>query len=94
MARGMTPDIMFRYLAERNGLDPDKDMTLDYSFPTHIELANAIAAGIADLGVISEPMVSMVMKKNPAVHPIIDFNHEWIKLFGDQHSFCTNCTSG
>ena len=87
MARGMTPDIMFRYLAERNGLDPGKDMTLDYSFPTHIELANAIAAGISDLGVISEPMVSMVMKKNPAVHPIIDFNHEWIKLFGDSIPF-------
>ncbi len=47
MGRGMTPDIMFRYLARRHGLDPDKDMILDYSFPTHIELANAIAAGIA-----------------------------------------------
>jgi len=87
MARGMTPDIMFRYLAERNGLDVDKDVTLDYSFPTHIELANAIASGMADLGVISEPLVSMVMKKNPAVHPLINFNRSWEDLFNDTIPF-------
>ena len=87
MARGMTPDIMFRFLAEQNGLDPDKDIIADYSFPTHIELANAIAAGIADLGVISEPLVSMVMKENPDVHPIIDFNKAWTDIFGDSVPF-------
>lgn len=82
MGRGMTPDIMFRYLAERNGLEPDRDMELDYSFPTHIELANAISAGVSELGVISEPMVSLVMARNPSVRPLINFNREWIRLFG------------
>ena len=83
MAKGNTPDVLFRYLANANGIDPEKDMQLDYSFPGHIELANAIASEITDLGVISEPMVSLVQQKNPKVRPLMDMNMEWEKVFGD-----------
>jgi len=82
MAKGMTPDVMFRYLLKTNGLSPDKDVKLDYSFPTHIELANAVASGKAKLGVISEPLVSMVMAKNAKVSPIFSLNKEWKKETG------------
>jgi NitT/TauT family transport system substrate-binding protein len=82
MARGMTPDVLFQYLLEKNGLDPQKDITLDYSFPTHIDLANAVAAGRAELGVISEPMVSLVIQKNKQVRAIFDLNREWEKIQG------------
>jgi NitT/TauT family transport system substrate-binding protein len=80
MAKGMTPDVLFRYLLEKNGVDPDKDLTLDYSFPTHIDLANAVAAGQAKIGVISEPLVSLVMQRNKEVRPIFDLNTEWEKI--------------
>ena len=80
MAKGMTPDVVFRYLLEQNGLNPDKDLTLDYRFPTHIDLANAMAAGQAKLAVISEPLVSLVMDKNKEVFPVFDLNHEWEKV--------------
>jgi len=79
MAKGMTPDVMFRYLLEKNGIDPREDVELDYSFPTHIELANAVASGRAGLAVISEPMVSMVMKKNNRIRPLISLNEAWKK---------------
>ncbi len=79
MAKGMTPDVMFRYLLKKNGLIPGKDVKLDYSFPTHIELANAVASGKAKLGVISEPLVSMVIQKNPDVKSIMSLNTEWKK---------------
>jgi NitT/TauT family transport system substrate-binding protein len=82
MARGMTPDVLFRYLLKRNGIIPDKDVMLDYGFPTHLELANAIAAGKVDLGVISEPMGSVVMNRNKNVHAILDLNSEWNKQLG------------
>lgn len=80
MAKGMTPDVLFKHLLLKNGINPDKDITLDYSFPTHIDLANAVAAGQAKLGVISEPLVSLVMQKNSAVHPLFDLNKEWQKV--------------
>ncbi|MDD4107452.1 MAG: ABC transporter substrate-binding protein [Prolixibacteraceae bacterium] len=82
MARGMTPDVLFRNLLIMNGVKPDQDITLDYSFPTHIDLANAVAAGRAELAVISEPLVSLVMKKNRNVRPVFDLNMEWEKLQG------------
>ncbi|MCD4833798.1 MAG: ABC transporter substrate-binding protein [Bacteroidales bacterium] len=80
MAKGMTPDVLFRHLLIKNGIDPEKDIELDYSFPTHVDLANAVAAGQADLGVISEPLVSLVMQKNKKVYPIFDLNKEWQKV--------------
>ncbi len=82
MAKGMVPDVVFRQLLEKNGIMPDKDITLDYSFPTHIDLANAVAAGQAELGVIAEPMVSMAMHRNKQLHTILDLNSEWNRLQG------------
>jgi NitT/TauT family transport system substrate-binding protein len=82
MARGMTPDVLFQYLLQKNGIDPQKDIILDYSFPTHIDLANAVAAGRAELGVISEPLVSLVIQKNKQVSAIFDLNREWEKIQG------------
>ncbi len=82
MGRGMTPDILFRYLLKSNNINPDKDISLDYSFPTHIEMANAIAAGQAKIGVVSEPQASLVMNKNKNVHLILDLNKEWEKEQG------------
>lgn len=77
MGKGMTPDVMFRYLAEKHGLVPDRDFSLNYSFNGHIELANALSAGIAELGVISEPMVSLIMSRNPDVKPLLSFDRSW-----------------
>jgi NitT/TauT family transport system substrate-binding protein len=87
MAKGNTPDVLFRYLATANGIIPEKDFTLDYSFPGHIDLANAIASRISDLGVISEPLVSLVQQKNPKIMPLLDLNLEWEKQFGDSIPF-------
>lgn len=83
MAKGMSPDELFRHLLLENGLIPDKDVELDYSFPTHIDLANAVAAGKAPLGVISEPLVSMVELRNEQVFSIFDLNDEWKKIHNE-----------
>jgi len=81
MGKGTTPDILFRYLLEKNGLIPDQDVLLDYSFPTHIDLANAVSAGEAPLAVISEPMVSLARSRNPEIVELMDLNVEWAKAF-------------
>jgi NitT/TauT family transport system substrate-binding protein len=79
MARGMTPDVMFRYLLRKNDIDPDKDVILDYSFPTHIDLANAVAAGQAELGIISEPLATLVTERNKDIRLIFALDKEWSK---------------
>lgn len=82
MARSMTPDLLFRHLLLKNGLDPDRDLTLDYSFPTHLNLANAIAAGQAEFGIMTEPFVSLIVRQNDSVRPIFDLGEEWDKVEG------------
>ena len=81
MAKGMTPDVLFKQLLIKNGINPEKDIQTDYSFPTHIDLANAVASGQAKMGVISEPLVSLVEEKNNHVKPIFDLNEEWEKVY-------------
>jgi len=83
MARGMTPDIVFRHLLEAHGLDAKASVSLDYSFPTHIDLANAVLANRASLAVLSEPMVSMVKARNKRVQPLFDLNAEWNHVHKD-----------
>ncbi len=87
MGRGMTPDIMFRYLLSRNGLKPDKDFFPDYSFPTHLELGNAVAAGNAGLAVLSEPMVTIANSRNPKVKRLLSLEDEWNRVSGDSVPF-------
>jgi NitT/TauT family transport system substrate-binding protein len=77
MGRGMTPDLVFRYLLDRHGLIPGEDVFLNYSFPAPNELANAIGAGIAEIGIISEPHTSIVTGMNPGIRRIIDLTRSW-----------------
>jgi len=81
MGKGTTPDVLFRYLLKVHDLIPDKDVILDYSFPTHIDLANAVSSGQAKLAVISEPLVSLARARNPDVVQIMDLNKEWADAF-------------
>ena len=80
MAKGMTPDVLFRHLLLSNGLEPYKDVDLDYRFPTHIDLANATMAGRAEMSVISEPYLSQALNENPSLHILMDLNVEWAKV--------------
>jgi NitT/TauT family transport system substrate-binding protein len=81
MGKGTTPDVLFRYLLNLHGIKPDQDVILDYSFPTHIDLANAVSAGQVRLAVISEPLVSLVRARTPSVRQMMDLNSEWAKAF-------------
>lgn len=77
MAKGMTPDIMFRHLLVKSGLEPYRDVDLDYRFPTHTDLANAAIAGCAQMCVLTEPYLSQVLNGNPDLHVLLDLNRIW-----------------
>ncbi|WP_418790399.1 ABC transporter substrate-binding protein [Phosphitispora sp. TUW77] len=91
MAKGMTPDICFRYMLEKNGIDPQKDVILDYRYPMPQDLAGAVAAGRANLAVLSEPMVSTLLAKNSSLKIILDLSREWDKSTEDQIPLPQTC---
>ena len=81
MGKGSSPDIIFRFLLNFHKLNPETDVTLDYSFPTHIDLANAVSAGKAPIAIISEPLATLAQAKNPSIRKIMDLNIEWGQAF-------------
>jgi NitT/TauT family transport system substrate-binding protein len=73
-------------LLERAGLQPGVDVNLNYSFPSHVELANVVRAERAELGVLSEPMASMVLDQNPNLVQALDLQAAWDSLHHHQVS--------
>jgi NitT/TauT family transport system substrate-binding protein len=74
--KGATPDIVFRDLAARNGLDPERDFTLDYSYG-QVELAQLMIAGKIDLACLPEPFVTRILAKKPGLKVVMDLQKEW-----------------
>ncbi|MCK7495303.1 MAG: alpha-hydroxy-acid oxidizing protein [Comamonadaceae bacterium] len=69
----------FGYLLEKNGIDPETDVVLDYSFPTHIDLANAVA-GIVRHGGAIRTVCHFGSGYELDVRTLFDLNLEWDKL--------------
>jgi NitT/TauT family transport system substrate-binding protein len=79
--QGATPDYLFRKLLKYSGLDPDKDVHLDYSLP-YPEAAMALAAGRIPYAILPEPFATMARLRNPSVHPLLDLGALWTKATG------------
>ena len=80
--RGLTAEILFRHLLTANGMDPDKDLELDYRFPGHIALANAAIASKVDFALLPEPFASQVLGADPEMHPLLDISALWAETEG------------
>jgi len=74
-SKGSSPDVVFRYLMAENGLTED-DTTLEY-MASHIELSQMMIAGEKTLGLLPEPMVTMVEIKNPELRTAINLQESW-----------------
>lgn len=77
MAKGMAPDILFRHLLLKSGIEPYRDVDLDYRFPSHSDLANAAMAGRVPMCVLTEPYLSQVLNANPDLHILLDLTQLW-----------------
>lgn len=81
LGRGLSPDIITRYLLKENGLDPEKDVTLNY-VQTSSELAPAFIAGKAAVSMMPEPALSTVLAKKKDTRIMVDLQEEWSLLNG------------
>lgn len=88
--KGSTPDLAFNYLLTKNGLDPEKDVELNY-FTTHNELAQAVIAGDIDVAVLPQPFVTMVTMQNKDIKISLDVEKEWQKVEGENSNLVMGC---
>lgn len=90
VAKGANADVVFKYLLKQNGIDPNKDVSLNYS-PSPVELAQMVIAGKTNIAVLPEPWVSLVLSKNPQVKIRMDLQAEWTKAVGKDTPFPQTC---
>ena len=89
-AKGAVPDLLFRYMLVKNGLNPEKDLTIQY-VGSPVGLAQLTAAGAASLAVLPEPWVTQVMEENPKVQVLLDFQKEWQQIEGQGQTYPQTC---
>ena len=77
--KGSTPEFGLRYLLEQSGLDPDKDVTVDWK-SEHAECVAALAAGTADLALLPQPFVTVAQGKLENLRVALDLTAEWDAL--------------
>jgi len=69
IGRGASPDIVFRYILEEEGLD--EAITVEYGY-AQVELSQLLIASRVNAGVLPEPFVTRVLAENPDLGIVAD----------------------
>ena len=77
--KGSTPEYALRYLLTENGIDPDKDVTIDWK-SEHSECVAALASGQATIALLPQPFVTVAQTKIEGLRMALDLTAEWDKL--------------
>ena len=77
--KGSTPEYALRYLLRENGIDPDRDIAIDWK-SEHAECVAALAAGQATIALLPQPFVTVAQSKIEGLRMAIDLNEVWNAL--------------
>lgn len=80
--KGATPEYALNYMLTANGIDPQKDVTIEYK-SEHSECAAALAANENAVAMLPQPFVTVAMSKNENIRIALDLTEEWEKVSGD-----------
>ncbi len=88
--QGANPEYVLRYILTKNGIDPDKDVTIEFRSEND-ELATLLATGEAKIALVPEPNVTTVKAKNADLRVALDVNEEWDKASGGESKLMMGC---
>lgn len=88
--QGATPEYALNYILRKNGLEPGKDVQVEYK-SEHAELASLAIAGKADIAVLPEPFVTQVLMKNKSAKIALNLTEEWNKATGNASVLTMGC---
>ena len=82
--KGTTPEYVLRYLLTKNGLDPDKDVKIEY-YSEASEVTAQMAASKKDaIAVLPQPYVTAAQLKDSSLRVVLDLTREWNKVCDTQ----------
>ena len=82
--KGTTPEYVLRYLLKKNGLDPDKDVKIEYYSEASEVTAQMAAARKDAIAVLPQPYVTAAQMKDSDLRVVLDLTREWNKVCDTQ----------
>lgn len=77
--KGSTPEYALRYILSENGIDPDKDVTIEWkSEPT--EVVGALSAAEEGIAMLPQPFVTVAQGSVEGLRVAIDLTEAWDAL--------------
>ena len=76
--KGATPEYALNYILEANGIDPEKDVTIEWK-SEHSECVAAMAADTTAIAMLPQPFVTTAQAKNSDIRVALDLTEEWDK---------------
>lgn len=76
--KGITPEYTLNYLLSSNGIDPQKDLTIEYKSEA-TEVAAILSESDDAIAMLPQPFVTTVMMNNDKVRVALDVAEEWEK---------------
>ena len=78
--KGTTPEYVLRYLLRANGLDPDKDVKIEYCSEATEVTAQMAKAKDKTLAVLPQPYVTAASMQDGTLRIALDLTAEWNKV--------------
>ena len=79
-AQGASPDVLTRYLLQKNGIQ-EEEVTLQYS--SSPEIVQKMIAGQGEVAVLPEPLLTQALKKAENIEVVYDYAKEWQGIHGE-----------
>jgi len=77
--KGATPEYALNYILKQNGIDPEKDVTIEWK-SEHSECLSSLTATEGSVALLPQPFVTTAQMKNEGINVVIDLTEEWDKL--------------
>lgn len=77
--KGSTPEYALNFILGSNGIDPEKDVTIEWK-SEHAECLQAMLTGENCVAMLPQPFVTTAQTKNENVRVALDLNTEWDNL--------------
>ena len=89
--QGSLPEYALNYILTQNGIDPEKDVTVEY-LSEHSELAaRVLSTEEPIIAVLPQPFVTQVTVKDPSVKIALDLTEEWDKAVDGKSVLSMGC---
>lgn len=86
--KGATPEYALNSVLEANGMDPEKDVTIEFK-SEHAEVVAALTQNQTAVGLLPQPFVTTALMKNDKLKVALDLNELWEKGVEDDSKLVT-----